>query len=44
LKKIGRSEERGYHASETPTRRPSRAETAFGDETPLPGSKKKYYN
>jgi magnesium chelatase subunit I len=44
LKKIGRSDERGYHASETPTRRPSRAETAFGDETPLPGSKKKYYN
>jgi magnesium chelatase subunit I len=44
LKKIGRSDERGYHASETPTRRPSRAETAFGDETPVPGSKKKYYN
>src|SRR3989441_6412106 len=44
LKKIGRSDERGYHASETPTRRPSRAEAAFGDETPVPGSKKKYYN
>jgi magnesium chelatase subunit I len=44
LKKIGRSEERGYHATETPVRRPSRAETAFGDETPIPGSKKKYYN
>jgi magnesium chelatase subunit I len=44
LKKIGRSDERGYHASETPVRRPSRAETAFGDETPMPGSKKKYYN
>jgi len=44
LKKIGRSDERGYHASETPTRRPSRAETAFGDETPVQGSKKKYYN
>jgi magnesium chelatase subunit I len=45
LKKIGRSEERGYHASETPVRRPSRQEREFDESTPLPGgSKKKYYN
>jgi magnesium chelatase subunit I len=45
LKKIGRSDERGYQASETQVRRPTR-ETAFRDETPLPtgGGKKKYYN
>jgi magnesium chelatase subunit I len=45
LKKISRSEERGYHASETPVRRPSRQEREFDENTPLPGgSKKKYYN
>ena len=45
LKKIGRSDERGYHATETPVRRPNR-EPSFNDETPLPtaGGKKKYYN
>ncbi|MBI4887636.1 MAG: magnesium chelatase [Acidobacteria bacterium] len=45
LKKIGRSEERGYHAAETPVRRPVAREAALAAETPLPaGGKKKYYN
>ena len=45
LKKIGRSDERGYHAAETPVRRPVAREAAFTAETPLPaGGKKKYYN
>jgi magnesium chelatase subunit I len=45
LKKISRSEERGYHATETQARRPSRQEKAFDEDVPLPGgSKKKYYN
>ena len=45
LKKISRSEERGYHASEPPVRRPSRQEREFDEKTPVPGgSKKKYYN
>ncbi len=45
LKKISRSEERGYHASKTPVRRPSRQEREFDENTPVPGgSKKKYYN
>ena len=45
LKKIGRSDERGYHAAETPVRRPAPREAAFTAETPLPaGGKKKYYN
>jgi len=45
LKKIGRSDERGYHATETPVRRPVR-ETPAREETPMPtgGGKKKYYN
>jgi magnesium chelatase subunit I len=45
MKKIGRSDERGYQATETPVRRPAR-EAAFRDETPMPtgGGKKKYYN
>ena len=45
LKKIGRSDERGYHATETPVRRPAR-EVAFNEDTPMPtaGGKKKYYN
>ena len=45
LKKIGRSDERGYHATETAVRRPTR-EPSFNDDTPLPtaGGKKKYYN
>jgi magnesium chelatase subunit I len=45
LKKIGRSDERGYHATETPVRRPTRNEVTLGDDVPLPsGHKKKYYN
>jgi magnesium chelatase subunit I len=46
MKKISRSDERGYHATEPPPlRRPAR-ETTLSDETPMPtgGSKKKYYN
>jgi magnesium chelatase subunit I len=45
MKKISRNDERGYHAAETPVRRPAR-EASFNDETPMPiaGSKKKYYN
>ena len=44
-KKISRNDERGYHAAETPVRRPAR-DAAFNDETPMPtgGGKKKYYN
>jgi len=44
-KKISRSEERGYHASEPSVRRPAR-EASFNDEMPtMPaGAKKKYYN
>ena len=45
-KKISRSDERGYHASEPTVRRPSR-EPAVKDEPPMPssgGGKKKYYN
>ena len=45
LKKIGRSDERGYHAADTPVRRPVAREAAFTTDTPLPASgKKKYYN
>jgi magnesium chelatase subunit I len=46
LKKITRSEERGYHAAETPVRRPAARETAFNVDAPMPtgGGKKKYYN
>jgi magnesium chelatase subunit I len=45
LKKIGRSDERGYHAAETPVRRPTRQERDLDDSVPMPGaSKKKYYN
>ena len=47
MKKISRSDERGYHGSEPAVRRPAR-EAAFKDETPMPsggsGGKKKYYN
>ncbi len=44
LKRIGRSEERGYQATEEPARRPAR-ETMLGDERPVPtGGKKRYYN
>jgi magnesium chelatase subunit I len=45
LKKIGRSDDRGFHAAESPVRRPAPREAAFTAETPLPtGGKKKYYN
>jgi magnesium chelatase subunit I len=45
LKKISRSEDRGYHATETPVRRPSRQDREFEENTPIPGGgKKKYYN
>ncbi|MGH9347387.1 MAG: magnesium chelatase [Vicinamibacterales bacterium] len=45
LKKISRSDERGYHASETPVRRPTRHERELDETTPVPGgTKKKYYN
>jgi magnesium chelatase subunit I len=44
LKKISRSEERGYHATETPVRRPSRQERDFNEDAPMPTGKKKYYN
>jgi len=43
-KKISRSDERGYHASDTPVRRPAR-ESSLEDEPRIPaGGKKKYYN
>jgi magnesium chelatase subunit I len=44
LKKISRSDERGYHATETPVRRPSRQEREFNEDAPMPTGKKKYYN
>jgi magnesium chelatase subunit I len=44
MKKISRSEERGYHASEPAVRRPAR-ETVQPDDGPrVPAGKKKYYN
>jgi magnesium chelatase subunit I len=45
MKKISRSDERGYHSSEPAPRRPAR-EASFDDEPRLPptGGKKKYYN
>ena len=45
LKKISRSDERGYHGGEAPVRRPTR-EPALEDEPRMPtgGGKKKYYN
>ncbi|MDA1185517.1 MAG: magnesium chelatase [Acidobacteria bacterium] len=45
MKKIGRNDEGGYRANETPGRRPAR-EAAFADDmmTPSGGAKKKYYN
>jgi magnesium chelatase subunit I len=44
-KKISRSDERGYHATEPAPRRAAR-ESALSDDTPIPtaGGKKKYYN
>src|SRR5438128_766065 len=47
LKKIGRSEERGYQATESPARRPSRDDKFREEERTVPSipqGKKKYYN
>jgi magnesium chelatase subunit I len=46
LKKISRSDERGYHASDTPVRRQTSRDAMFNEDPPVPtaGSKKKYYN
>jgi hypothetical protein len=46
MKKIGRSDDRGYHATETPARRPTTREAAFPAEISMPAGagKKKYYN
>ena len=45
LKKISRSDERGYHAPEPAVRRPAPRETAISPEIPMPATgKKKYYN
>jgi magnesium chelatase subunit I len=46
LKKISRSEDRGYHAGETPVRRPTRPAPTddAGDDPPQGPSKKRYYN
>src|SRR6267142_3641119 len=47
LKKIGRSDERGYQATETPVRRPAREDKFRDDERTIPSApagKKKYYN
>ncbi len=44
MKKISRSDERGYHAAEVPPRRAAR-ESAFNEDAPIvSGGKKKYYN
>jgi magnesium chelatase subunit I len=46
LKRISRSEERGYHAAEVSPRRPSREPGAAPEGQPptAPGGRKKYYN
>jgi magnesium chelatase subunit I len=44
-KKISRSDERGYSAAETASRRPTRREEqAINEEVRIPSGKKKYYN
>jgi magnesium chelatase subunit I len=45
-KKISRSDERGYHATESPRRQQPRIPTPepFDEGIPLPGKGKKYYN
>jgi len=45
MKKIGRDDDRGYHATDTPVRRPAR-EAVLPDEMSMPAGdgKKKYYN
>ncbi len=44
LKRISRSDERGYHASEAPPRRSAREDTPEPPMPTAPGSKKRYYN
>jgi magnesium chelatase subunit I len=46
IKKISRSEERGYHATESSARRPAHEMLTADDPpiTPVTGGKKKYYN
>jgi magnesium chelatase subunit I len=45
MKRISRSEERGYHAIEQPRRTARPLESGFEEGLPLPGkNKKKYYN
>jgi magnesium chelatase subunit I len=46
LKKISRSDDRGFHAGETPVRKPARPVPAddTGDTPPQRSSKKRYYN
>ena len=47
MKKISRSEERGYHGADPAPRRPTREPITLKDETPMPtggGKGKKYYN
>jgi magnesium chelatase subunit I len=43
-KKISRSDERGYHASDTPVRRPTREPSLEDEPRVQSGGKKKYYN
>jgi magnesium chelatase subunit I len=48
-RRISRSEERGYHAAESPVRRPTREAVRREEEPVMPpggggGNKKKYYN
>ena len=43
-KKISRSDERGYHASDTPARRPQREPSLEDEPKVQSGGKKKYYN
>ena len=46
MKRLSRSDERGYHATDTPVRKPTREPVAPQDPPmpTAPGSKKKYYN
>ena len=43
LKRIGRSDEQGYHAIQSQPRRQAKAEPMFDDDVPVRGTKK-YYN
>jgi magnesium chelatase subunit I len=44
MKKISRSEERGYHAGDAPARRPTREREPSIEDIQIPAGKKKYYN